>query len=80
MDVVLFGNRMFASLAWHALTNDSPHKVLGFTVDRSFLDKPILHGLPVIAFDEVERHFDPAQAAMLISIGWEKANAASNHV
>jgi sugar O-acyltransferase (sialic acid O-acetyltransferase NeuD family) len=74
MDVVLFGNHAFASLAWHALTNDSPFTVVGFTVDRGFLDTTVLHGLPVVAFDEVEKHFDPAQTAMLMSIGWEKAN------
>ena len=73
-NVVLFGNRAFASLAWHALTNDSPHTVVGFTVDRDFLDGPTLHDLPVIAFDEVEKHFDPARTAMLMSIGWENAN------
>jgi sugar O-acyltransferase (sialic acid O-acetyltransferase NeuD family) len=74
MDVVLFGNRAFASLAWHAITNDSPHKVVGFSVDRAFIDKPVLHGLPVVPFEEIERHFDPAHTAMLPSIGWEHAN------
>jgi sugar O-acyltransferase (sialic acid O-acetyltransferase NeuD family) len=73
-DVVLFGNRAFASLAWHALTNDSPHRVIGFTVDREFLSEQALHDLPVVAFDEVEKHFDPARTSMLMSIGWQNAN------
>jgi len=74
MDIVLFGNRAFASLAWHALVNDSPHNVVGFTVDRDFLDKSALHGLPVVAFDEIEKHFDPGRVGMLMSIGWDGAN------
>lgn len=74
LQVVLFGNRMFADLAWHVLTNDSPHTVVGFTVDAAYVTEPTLHALPMVPFEEVERHFDPARTAMLVSIGWEDAN------
>lgn len=69
MKVVLFGNREFASLAWYALTHDSPHEVVGFTVDRAFLTTPTHHGLPVIAFDELAARFPPSEAALLLPIG-----------
>lgn len=74
MQVVLFGNRLFASLAWHVLTHDSPHTVVGFTVDAAYLAEPTLHDLPVVPFEDMERHFDPGRTAMLVSIGWDDAN------
>lgn len=74
MDVVIFGSGGFASLYWHALVNDSPHRVVGFTVDRDYLNDSMIHGLPVVAFDEVEQRFDPAHCGMLIAVGWHKEN------
>ena len=72
--VLLFGNRKFASLAWHVLTHDSRHRIVGFTVDRAFMTVPTMHNLPVVPFEEVDRRFDPAATAMLLSVGWDEVN------
>ncbi len=74
LDVVLFGNGPFASLAWHALTTDSPHDVVAFTVDRAFNSNPVLHDLPVVDFEAIDDRFDPARTAMLVSVGWQDGN------
>jgi sugar O-acyltransferase (sialic acid O-acetyltransferase NeuD family) len=74
LQVIVFGNRSFASLAWHVLTHDSAHTVVGFAVDAAYLTEATLHSLPVVPFEEVEQHFDPARTAMLMSIGWDDAN------
>ena len=69
MKVVIFGNRNFASLAWYVLTHDSPHEVVGFTVDGIWLTENTLHGMPVVAFEDVERHFPPELIAMIAPLG-----------
>ena len=69
MKVVLFGNGPFASMAWYGLSHDSPLGVTGFTVDAAYLRGPSHHGLPVVPFDAVERHFPPDDHLMLLPIG-----------
>jgi sugar O-acyltransferase (sialic acid O-acetyltransferase NeuD family) len=72
--VVLFGNREFASLAWYALTNDSPYEVAGFTVDGAYFTSPTLHGLPVVPFERVEERFPPGDVRLLLPIGGDRLN------
>lgn len=74
MDVVIFGDGGFADLFWYVLTNDSPHRVVGFTVDRDYLAGHRKRGLPIVAFDEVEKHFDPDGRGIAVGIGWHNAN------
>ena len=69
MKVVIFGTQMLASYSWYVLTHDSPHEVVGFTVDGAYLAENTLHGLPVIAFEQVEKHFPPELVAMIAPLG-----------
>lgn len=73
-DVVLFGADNFASLAWYCLSHDSPYRVVGFTVDRTFLRAPSHEGLPVAPFDELEAYFPPGQVRLLIPLGYHAIN------
>jgi sugar O-acyltransferase (sialic acid O-acetyltransferase NeuD family) len=72
--LVLFGAGPFASLAWYSLANDSAYDVAGFTVDARFLDQEALHGLPVVAFEDVEARFDPAAHDMLLPVSSRRMN------
>lgn len=74
MKVVIFGDRELASVAWYSLTHESPHEVVGFTVDAAYLRKESLHGLPVIAFEQVESHFPPESIAMIAPLGFRNLN------
>ena len=69
MKVVIFGNKKLASVAWYVLTHDSPHEVVGFTVDGAYLTEKTLHGLPVVAFEQVEKYFPPESIAMIAALG-----------
>lgn len=74
MKVVLFGTEQLSSLAWYCLTHDSPHEVAGFTVDARYLDSRELHGCPVVAFEEIERHFPPDRFRLLVPLGYRHVN------
>jgi sugar O-acyltransferase (sialic acid O-acetyltransferase NeuD family) len=69
MDVVVFGASRLASLAWAVLTADGRHRVVAFTVDRSYLAEEEKHGLPVVPFEELERHFPPRATALVAPLG-----------
>ena len=53
--VIVFGISQWAQLAHFYLTHDSRHEVVAFTVDGKYMDRPDFLGLPVTAFEEVEK-------------------------
>ncbi|HVQ36982.1 MAG TPA: acetyltransferase [Pyrinomonadaceae bacterium] len=72
--IVVFGTSQWAELAHFYLTHDSPHEVVGFTIDGDYLKAPEYKGLPVVPFDEVEKHFPPGDFQMFIPISFKRMN------
>lgn len=59
--VIIFGVLDTAELAHYYLQHDSEHEVAGFAVNREYLADESFHGLPVVAFEDVEKIFSPAE-------------------
>ena len=74
MQVVIFGTGKLARLASYVLTHDSPHEVVGFTVDGAYLEYRNLQRLPVVPFEEVARTFPPEETRMIVPLGWTNIN------
>jgi len=72
--IVVFGISQWAKLAHFYLTHDSPHEVVSFTVDRDYLEAKELLGLPIVAFDEVEKYYSPEDFKMFLPISFKKMN------
>ncbi len=72
--IVIFGLEDFADIAYEYFTHDSAYEVVGFTVDRDFLDREETHGLPVIPFDELEAKFAPGDTDVYVAIVYGKLN------
>jgi len=74
--VVIFGVGQWAELAHFYLTHDSPHEVVGFTLDREYLTSSEYKTLPVVPYDELEAHFSPRDVKMFIPMSFKKMNHA----
>lgn len=72
--VVVFGVGQWAELAHFYLTHDSPHDVVGFTVDRAYMRDTEHNGLPVVAYEDLEQHFPPDEFKMFIPMSFKKMN------
>jgi sugar O-acyltransferase (sialic acid O-acetyltransferase NeuD family) len=72
--VVIFGTGDFARVACVYLERDSPHEVVGFTVNGDFIDEERLLDRPVVAFEQIEEHFPPSEFAMFVAVGFSKVN------
>ena len=72
--VVVFGNSTWADMAHFYLTHDSPHEVVAFTVDRDHMVEHEHLGLPVLPFDDIEKHYPPDAFKMFIPISFKKMN------
>lgn len=72
--VVVFGVSQWAELAHFYLTHDSPHDVVAFTIDRTYIESAEYKGLPVVPFDEVQQRYPPNQFHMFIPMSFKKMN------
>jgi len=54
MDIIIYGNGDFAELMDYYFTSDSDYNVLGFCVEREYMQGKTFSGKPLVAFEEVE--------------------------
>lgn len=73
-EVVVFGIGQWAELAHLYLSHDSPHDVIAFTVNRSYRQGEQFKGLPVVAFEEIEKDYPPSRYKMFIPISFKRMN------
>jgi sugar O-acyltransferase (sialic acid O-acetyltransferase NeuD family) len=72
--IVIFGAGKIADQAYFYLTNDSPHEIVGFTVDREYLREAEKLGLPVVPFEEVQDVYPPDDFKMFVAVGYQDLN------
>ena len=72
--IVIFGAGKIADQAYFYLTNDSPHEVVAFTVDREYLRETNKLGLPVVPFEEVQDVYSPNDYEMFVAVGYQELN------
>jgi sugar O-acyltransferase (sialic acid O-acetyltransferase NeuD family) len=72
--VVVFGVGQWSELAHFYLTHDSPHDVVGFTLDPAYIESREFKGLPVVPYDEVEQHYSPREFKMFIPMSFKQMN------
>jgi len=72
--IVLFGTGQIAELAEFYFTHDSSQRIAAYTVDGHHLKEPSLRGLPVVAFEEIEKAFPPDRYAMFVAVSYSGMN------
>jgi sugar O-acyltransferase (sialic acid O-acetyltransferase NeuD family) len=71
---VIFGTGGFAEVVHFYLEKDSGYRVAGFTASATNVTEASFRGLPLVAFEEVERRFDPVDHEMFIAVGYARLN------
>lgn len=72
--LVIVGDSAFAEIAHEYFDADSDHRVVGFAVERAYLKRDEFHGLPVVAFEELEQHFPPAEHEVFVATVYTQLN------
>jgi sugar O-acyltransferase (sialic acid O-acetyltransferase NeuD family) len=79
--VVIFGIQDYAELAHYYLENDSAHEVVAFCVNERYIPaEKKFKGLPIVAFEEVTRHFPPGDFAFFAPMSPKKMNQLRQQV
>jgi len=72
--LVVVGDSAFAEIAYEYFTHDSEYQVVGFSVERKFLKKVELFGLPVVPFESLEKSFSPSDHEVFAAIAYAQLN------
>ncbi|AWW49190.1 acetyltransferase [Polynucleobacter paneuropaeus] len=59
--IIIFGTKENSELAHYYLKNDSDHEVIAFCVDGKYLESSNFNGLPVVAFEDLEKTCPPTE-------------------
>ena len=73
--LIIFGTGEIADVAHYYFTHDGERQVAAFTSNASHIIKPTFHKLPVMMFEDIERHYGPDEYEMFIGVGYSKVNA-----
>ena len=73
--LIIFGSGDIAQLAHFYFSTDSEYEVVAFTVDTAYLTNRTFCGLPVIAFEEIAKHYTPEKYEFFIALSYSKLNA-----
>lgn len=72
--LILLGDSAFAEVAYEYFTADSPYEVVAFSVERAFLKRERLIGLPVVPFEELEHHYAPGEHSFYAALVYTQLN------
>lgn len=73
--ILIFGTGDIAQIAKYYFEIDSEYDVVGFTVDRKYLDNDKFEGLPVIPFDRLVKEYPPQKFKLFIALSYSKMNS-----
>ena len=72
--LILLGDSAFAEIAYEYFAHDSPYEVVAFAVERAHLKRDRLFGLPVVAFEDLERDYAPAEHSFYAALVYTQLN------
>lgn len=72
--LVIVGDSAFAEIAHEYFDADSAYEVVGFSVERPYLKRAELHGLPVVPFEDLEQHFSPQDHEIYVATVYTQMN------
>lgn len=72
--LVVVGDGETAEIAYEYFTYDSTYEVVAFSVEKAYLTKDNLFGLPIVPFEDIESFYDPKKYELYIAISFTKLN------
>jgi sugar O-acyltransferase (sialic acid O-acetyltransferase NeuD family) len=73
--LILVGDSAFAEIAYEYFTHDSEYEVVAFSVEREYLRREQLFGIPVVPFEELTERFAPAEHELYAALVYTQGNA-----
>ena len=72
--IIIFGLKDLAQLAHYYLLNDSSDEIIAFTAHKSFIEEDEYLGMPVIPFEDIDKHFPSSEFYLFAPMFGNKMN------
>ncbi|MDB5800495.1 MAG: Sugar O-acyltransferase [Rhodocyclales bacterium] len=72
--LIIVGDSAFAEIAHEYFSVDSDYEVVAFSVESAYLRQDSLHGLPCVAFEDIETKYAPADHAVFVAATYTQLN------
>ena len=72
--LIIVGNSAFAEISYEYFEFDSDYQVVAFSVEKAYLKNDSLQGLPVLDFENIQDHYDPATHEIYVAATYTQFN------
>jgi sugar O-acyltransferase (sialic acid O-acetyltransferase NeuD family) len=72
--LIIVGDSAFAEIAYEYFTHDSEYEVVAFSVEREYLKRQRLFGLPVVPFETLEQTHAPSEHNVYAALVYTQLN------
>lgn len=79
-DIIVFGNTEYSYMIAKYIEELNGNKIIAFTVDKQYIDKPYLHELPVIPFENIENQSAIENVEFIIGVGYKSMNSVREKI
>jgi sugar O-acyltransferase (sialic acid O-acetyltransferase NeuD family) len=73
--LIIVGDSAFAEIAYEYFTYESDCEVVAFSVEKAFLKRKELFGLPIVPFEDLEELYDPKTHKIFVALTYRELNA-----
>lgn len=73
--IIIIGDSAFAEIAYEYFTHDSEYEVVAFAVESAYKKRTELFGIPVVAFENVEDSYAPADHGFYAALVYTQGNS-----
>lgn len=72
--LLIVGDSAFAEIAYEYFTYDSEYEVVAFSVEKDYLKKNNLFGIPIVPFESIEEIYSPGEHEIFVAIVYSQLN------
>jgi len=72
--LVIVGDSAFAEIAREYFDVDTDYEVVAFAVEEAYLKQNALHGLPVVAFEQLDALYPPQEHDVFVAVVYTQLN------
>lgn len=78
--LVIVGDSAFAEIAFEYFKHDSDYEPVGFAVEKDFLSKTQLFGLPIFPLENLEENFPSSDCELFIAVTYNDMNMVRERI
>ncbi|MCW4047200.1 MAG: acetyltransferase [Candidatus Bathyarchaeota archaeon] len=72
--LIIVGDSAFAEIAYEYFTYESDYEVVAFSVEKAYLKRNELFGVPIVPFEDLEERYSPEKYKVFVALTYLQLN------